>query len=284
MAFFRPFILSSLALLSSHLATFPVAAEDTLQSFLDSHQYTTNGILLYEQIFGQDFVSTGGLATTQELAGLLDLKPGERVLDVGSGTGGSAFYMARQFGAFVEGVDLSRNMVEQARRRADEQQLPVTFSLIDVMAADYPPASFDVIYSRDTLLHIANKAELFQKFRQWLKPGGRLLISDYNVGDKPFTEEFKVYLTDRQYQLITVSQYRQLIEDAGFENVQAENRTGQFIDALTRELEQFEKNQKQFLTSFSKQDYQSIAKGWKAKLKRCTEGIHQWGLYRATNP
>jgi SAM-dependent methyltransferase len=52
----------------------------------------------------------------------------------------------------------------------------------DVTTADYAPASFDVIYSRDCLLHIADKAALFVKFFTWLKPGGRILISDYCRG------------------------------------------------------------------------------------------------------
>ncbi len=65
------------------------------QEFLDNNQYSRDNILCYEKVFGQHFVSPGGLDTTQEFVKLLDLKPGQRVLDVGSGIGGSAFYMAK---------------------------------------------------------------------------------------------------------------------------------------------------------------------------------------------
>ena len=55
-----------------------------------------NGITRYEEIFGKTWVSVGGETTTREFLQLIDLKPGMKVLDIGSGAGGSAFYMARQ--------------------------------------------------------------------------------------------------------------------------------------------------------------------------------------------
>ena len=62
--------------------------------------------------------------------------------------------------------------------------LSVKFQEQDVTTADFPPASFDVIYSRDTLLHIAAKPAVFVKFFEWLRPGGRILISDYCRGER----------------------------------------------------------------------------------------------------
>ena len=58
--------------------------------------YSRNGITRYEEIFGKTFVSTGGKTTTEEFVAKLDLKPGMKVLDIGSGAGGSAFLMARK--------------------------------------------------------------------------------------------------------------------------------------------------------------------------------------------
>ena len=75
----------------------PSATSDeykTFQEFLDQQQYTVNGVLRYEKIFGENFVSTGGKDTTVEFVDQLGLKPGQKVLYVGSGLGGSAFYMA----------------------------------------------------------------------------------------------------------------------------------------------------------------------------------------------
>jgi len=80
------------------------------QKFLDGNQYSKNGITRYEEIFGKTWVSVGGETTTKEFVELLDLKPGMKVLDIGSGAGGSAFLMARNYGVDVHGIDLSSNM------------------------------------------------------------------------------------------------------------------------------------------------------------------------------
>lgn len=66
-----------------------------LQEFLDGQQYSKKGILKYEQIFGDRYVSTGGERTTSDFCALIHLQKGQRVLDVGCGIGGSAFYMAK---------------------------------------------------------------------------------------------------------------------------------------------------------------------------------------------
>jgi phosphoethanolamine N-methyltransferase len=66
-----------------------------LKEWLDQNQYSRKGILRYEAIFGRTYVSEGGETTTREFVAQLNLKPGMKVLDIGCGTGGSAFYMAR---------------------------------------------------------------------------------------------------------------------------------------------------------------------------------------------
>ena len=67
------------------------------QKFLDTNQYCKSGILRYEQIFGIDYVSVGGQTTTAKFCSehLDHLEEKQKVLDVGCGIGGSAFYMAR---------------------------------------------------------------------------------------------------------------------------------------------------------------------------------------------
>jgi phosphoethanolamine N-methyltransferase len=101
------------------------SAYDTaaFQKFLDEQQYTRNGILRYEKIFGEDFVSTGGKETTVEFVEMLNLRKFQKVLDVGAGIGGSAFLMKRKYGAHVIGIDLSKNMIDIANERAAKHKL-----------------------------------------------------------------------------------------------------------------------------------------------------------------
>ena len=140
--------------------------EEASQEFLDGNQYTVKGVRQYERIFGPHFVSTGGLETTRKFVKLLALKPGMRVLDVCCGIGGSAFFMAQQFGVNVHGIDLSSNMIKMARQSASKQIFPenasVTFEICDATSVAFPENTYDCIYSRDAIMHIWDKVALFK--------------------------------------------------------------------------------------------------------------------------
>lgn len=255
----------------------------SFQEFLDNQQYTRRGILRYEKMFGAGYVSTGGPSTTKEFVDLLNLKPGQKVLDVGCGIGGGDFYMAKNFGVEVLGMDLSANMVEIACERAAKENLPlVQFEVADATKRVFPEGTFDVVYSRDTILHISDKLELFKHFFSWVKPGGKVLISDYCCGEKPWTPQFEDYVKQRGYILYTPKKYGQLLEEAGFTNVRAEDRTEQFIQVIKSELENAKVIQEEFIQEFSQEDYDAIVNGWTEKLQRCELGDHRWGLFYGT--
>ncbi|XP_017572374.1 phosphoethanolamine methyltransferase isoform X1 [Pygocentrus nattereri] len=257
---------------------------NTFQQFLDNQQYTRRGILRYEKMFGSGYVSTGGPSTTKEFVDLLNLSPGQKVLDVGCGIGGGDFYMAKNFGVEVLGMDLSANMVEIAMERAVQEKLPsVQFEVSDATKRTFPEGTFDVVYSRDTILHITDKLELFRKFHSWLKPGGKVLISDYCCGEKPWTPAFQEYVKQRGYILYTPQRYGKFLEEAGFSNVRAEDRTAQFIQVIKDELKRAEEIQDEFIQEFSQEDYDAVVNGWTEKLQRCEAGDQRWGLFYATS-
>jgi len=92
--------------------------------------------------------------TTKEFVKKLELKAGDHVLDVGCGIGGGDFYMAEEYDVEVVGVDLSINMISFALERSIGRKCAVEFEVGDCTKMNFPPSSFDVIYSRDTILHI----------------------------------------------------------------------------------------------------------------------------------
>lgn len=251
------------------------------QQFLDNVQYKCDGILRYERVFGKGFVSTGGIETTEEFVAKLDLKPGQKVLDVGCGIGGGDFYMAENFDVEVVGIDLSINMISLALECAIGLKCNVEFEVADCTKKTYPENTFDVIYSRDTILHIQDKPALFRSFFKWLKPGGKVLISDYCKSAGTPSPEFSEYIKQRGYDLHDVKTYGQMLKDAGFAEVIAEDRTDQFIQVLQRELNAIEKEKDEFVEDFSEEDYNDIVGGWKAKLIRSSSGEQRWGLFIA---
>lgn len=67
----------------------------TLQEFFDARQYTRDSILQYEKIYGPTHVCPGGHESTELFFGSMDLKPGQKILNIGCGIGGSAFYVSQ---------------------------------------------------------------------------------------------------------------------------------------------------------------------------------------------
>ena len=242
---------------------------------LDSSQYTRESILKYEAIYGRNFISTGGMESTRIIAPMLNLKPGMRILDIGSGIGGSAFYMAENFKTHVHGLDLSHNMLAIANERLQEMNLEslVSFEHGDILESK-ADSDYDTAYSRDAFLHIENKTLLFQVIKRALKPNGLLFFTDYCWGDGSHSNEFLAYVSQRGYDLHTPKQYGKLIEQAGFTEVQAIDKTKLFGDYLNIELESLPNDG----------SIPEIRKSWNEKIVRNQRGEQGWGWFMARKP
>jgi SAM-dependent methyltransferase len=100
-------------------------------------------------------------------------QPGERFLDVGTGTGEVAFRAARA-GADVVGSDLSPVLVETAKRQAVEQGLEVRFEVGDAEQLPYEDASFDVVASSVGMIFAPDHGAAARELARVVRPGGRL--------------------------------------------------------------------------------------------------------------
>ena len=94
------------------------------------------------------------IETTKKFVDMLDFKPGQKVLDVGCGIGGGDFYMAENFDVDVVGIDLSVNIISFALEHSIGLKCSVEFEVADCTKKEYSDNTFDVIYSRDTILNI----------------------------------------------------------------------------------------------------------------------------------
>jgi SAM-dependent methyltransferase len=106
------------------------------------------------------------------------LKPGERVIDVGCGSGATAIAFALKVAPSgrVLGIDVSGPMLERARQAAPKD-LPIDFVLADATVHPFEPASFDVLASRFGVMFFADPALSFANMRKALKPSGRLAFA-----------------------------------------------------------------------------------------------------------
>ena len=247
----------------------------------DTTQYTVNGILRYEKVFGYNFVSTGGIKTAQELFSEIDLTPGAKVLDIGSGLGGSAFFIEENYAAKVTGIDLSSNMIQLSNQRASYRNSKVQFILGDCTQMEFEPESFNLIYSRDSLLHVQDKTTLFQKIKDWLKPSGKVLITDYCCGSSDWSREFSDYVQKRNYTLHDVQTYKHLLEKSGLKIIQGYDNTKRFVVALEAELQHLISIKEEFLQNFTQHDYEDLIQGWEKKITRAKQGYQKWGCFYA---
>jgi arsenite methyltransferase len=113
--------------------------------------------------------------------GMADLKPGETVLDLGSGAGFDAFLAARQVGASgkVIGMDMTEEMVEKARANAARLNISnVDFRLGKIEALPIDDSYVDVVVSNCVINLSPDKAAVFGEIHRVLKQGGRIVISD----------------------------------------------------------------------------------------------------------
>ncbi|MBF6331913.1 class I SAM-dependent methyltransferase [Nocardia transvalensis] len=118
---------------------------------------------------------TGGAPVTARLLELGGVKPGHRVLDVGTGIGEPALSAAAVVGPTgkVTGIDLAPDMIARARARAHDVD-NVEFVVGDVESLEFPAASFDVVLSRWGLMFAVDRVETFRTLARVLVPGGVL--------------------------------------------------------------------------------------------------------------
>lgn len=114
---------------------------------------------------------------------LADLRPGERALDVGCGTGTLALAVQRRVGAtgYVAGIDPAARQIARARAKAARRRLPIDFRLGVIERLDFADHSFDVAFSTLMMHHLPAplKRQGLAEIARTLKPGGRLVIADF---------------------------------------------------------------------------------------------------------
>ena len=126
----------------------------------------------------------GQRPATIRLAELLGLSGRERVLDVGSGLGGPSRFLAWRYGVHVSGVDLTAEFVRVAEMLTARTGLEGRVDYRQGNALDLPfdEASFDVVWSQNAAMNIADRDRLYAEMRRVLKPGGKLALQEVAAG------------------------------------------------------------------------------------------------------
>lgn len=166
----------------------------------------------------EDFHTLGRIATGQ-LAELARITSQDRVLDAGTGIGGTARFLAATCGCQVTAVDLTEEYCETASWLNELTGLDgkITVRQADVTSLPFADAAFDVAISQHVQMNVADKARLYAEARRVLVTGGRLAIWDITAGE-PGPLDYPLPWADQpdRSHLISAPGLRAAIEAAGF--------------------------------------------------------------------
>jgi demethylmenaquinone methyltransferase/2-methoxy-6-polyprenyl-1,4-benzoquinol methylase/phosphoethanolamine N-methyltransferase len=146
------------------------------------------------------------------------ITPGDRVLDVGCGTGDLTLFAGMR-AAEVYGIDAAQEMITFAQRKAAKRHSPVKFQAEPIEALSFPDASFDVVLSSLMFHHLPDdlKRPALLEVRRVLKPGGCLLIVDFK---RPVNGQFSFMLALHGNMQTGLQDVSALVSQVGFSQVE----------------------------------------------------------------
>lgn len=208
-------------------------------------EYEESFVRRLEIMWGEGFLSPGGADEVRAILGSEDLS-GAQVLDIGSGAGGAALLLVREYAARqVIGIDIVPELIERSRRLCEAAGMSqqVSFELVTPGPLPFVGDSIDVIFTKDSLLHFANKAGIFEEIFRVLRRGGRFLGGDWLAGKNiAQCQAWSKFLELRRpsFVMVDVETMVQTMGEAGFVEVTAVDRANWFMEAAQRDVEAVE--------------------------------------------
>jgi len=160
-----------------------------------------------------------GRAATLELARAAGLDATKRVLDVGSGVGGTSRCLAKEFGCRVTGIDLTDEYCRAAEMLSARTGLAhlVDFRQGDATELPFDDQTFDIVWTEHVAMNIPDKTGLYKEMHRVLKPGGTLAIYDVLAGPSgPVLFPVPWARTPDTSFLVQPNELRKLLKEAGF--------------------------------------------------------------------
>ena len=217
-----------------------------------------------ELIWGAGFLSPGGADEVGEILAAADLA-GKNVLEIGSGIGGPALLMAGEHAAEkVVGIDIEPHLIDRAVRNASAAGLEekVEFRLVEPGPLPFDPASFDVVFSKDAIVHIEDKLGIYREIHRVLRPGGRFVAGDWlaseNADDLP---EFRRYCetSHLSFAMQTAADANARLAEAGFSGIELVDRNAWYAAFARKQIERIEGPlRKQLIAACGADQYEAL--------------------------
>ncbi|WP_165778852.1 methyltransferase domain-containing protein [Leptospira perolatii] len=153
----------------------------------------------------------------------LTVPSGGHLLDIGCGAGKAAVRIAQDLGVKVTGINISNAQLKKAAKRAADASLSdkVTFAKVDAMNLPMENGSFDAVLALQSMMHMSDRERVLKEAARVMVPGGNFVVTDFYL-QAPMSKErsaaYQTYanLVQLNKKLLTVDEYRELLENAGF--------------------------------------------------------------------
>ena len=208
-------------------------------------EYDESMLTLLQIIWGDGFLSPGG---SDEVVRLLEGSSlaGCKVLDIGCGLGAIDELLVREHGASsVVGVDIDPELIERMQARMAHAGLGdrIAGRRVDGGPLPFEAATFDVVFSKDSLVQIPDKTAIFAEILRVLRPGGRFIASDWlRGGTGAYSPEMLEFfrLEGIAYNMTSLAESAAALSAAGFRDVQIRDRHAWYLPLAQRELKSME--------------------------------------------
>ena len=251
-------------------------------------EYDANMTAMLELIWGRGFMAPGGDGNVHRILEGMNLE-NNRVLDIGSGLGGGALVIARDYGAQVVGIEVEVPLVEQARAYAEAAGLEdkVEFLATKPGPLQFEDESFDTVYSSGVFIHIEDKPALFEEIQRVLKPGGVMTAYDWLKGPGPLSEDMMewIRLEELTFYLDTLDNYAAMLQETGFRQVRTKDASKWYAIEARREYEKISNQLSDQVTELvGEKRREHFIRDWAAMVKVLESGELRSGYLRAVSP
>lgn len=203
-----------------------------------------------EQLVPFDQYHYLGTDAVDEAIDSLSLVSQSRVLEVGSGIGGPARYLAQQTNCQVSAIELQTDLHEVAASLTKRCGLEdrVRHHCENILDFSTNPADFDGVVSWLSFLHIPDRSALFNKCHDLLRHGGKILIEDFYKRGELSPEETRILSEDIYCNYLpTLEEYRSQLLEGRFIEVRIVDKTRLWADFVNERLRQFVENRQHHL-------------------------------------